>query len=58
VTATLTVEELDDRVVVTLRRPEARNAIDTATDDLAQAILFESTDQRARMDAFLAGDRS
>jgi enoyl-CoA hydratase/carnithine racemase len=28
------------------------------TDDLAQAILFESEDKRARMDAFLAGDRS
>jgi enoyl-CoA hydratase len=28
------------------------------TDDLAQAILFESADKRARMDAFLAGDRS
>ncbi|BCJ48915.1 putative enoyl-CoA hydratase/isomerase [Actinoplanes sp. NBRC 14428] len=27
------------------------------TDDLAQAILFESDDKRARMDAFLAGDR-
>jgi hypothetical protein len=27
------------------------------TDDLAQAILFESGDKRARMDAFLAGDR-
>ena len=27
---TLTVEELDDRVVVTLRRPEARNAINAA----------------------------
>jgi len=26
-------------------------------DDLAQAILFESEDKRARMDAFLAGDR-
>ena len=26
-------------------------------DDLAQAILFESTDKRARMDAFLAGGR-
>ncbi|GAA0529954.1 enoyl-CoA hydratase/isomerase family protein [Paractinoplanes ferrugineus] len=28
-----------------------------ATDDLAQAILFESPDKRARMDAFLTGDR-
>ena len=28
--STLTVEELDDRVVVTLRRPEARNAINAA----------------------------
>ncbi|GAB2603460.1 putative enoyl-CoA hydratase/isomerase [Paractinoplanes abujensis] len=28
------------------------------TDDLAQAILFESDDKRARMDAFLAGGRS
>ena len=28
--ATLTIEELDDRVVVTLRRPEARNAINAA----------------------------
>jgi enoyl-CoA hydratase len=28
------------------------------TDDLAQAILFESADKRARMDAFLAGGRS
>jgi enoyl-CoA hydratase/carnithine racemase len=27
-------------------------------DDLAQAILFESDDKRARMDAFLAGGRS
>jgi enoyl-CoA hydratase len=27
------------------------------TDDLAQAILFESDDKRARMDAFLAGGR-
>jgi len=27
------------------------------TDDLAQAILFESPDKRARMDAFLAGER-
>jgi enoyl-CoA hydratase len=27
-------------------------------DDLAQAVLFESDDKRARMDAFLAGDRS
>ncbi len=27
------------------------------TDDLAQAILFESGDKRARMDAFLAGGR-
>jgi enoyl-CoA hydratase len=27
------------------------------TDDLAQAILFESGDKRSRMDAFLAGDR-
>jgi enoyl-CoA hydratase len=27
------------------------------TDDLAQAILFESDDKRVRMDAFLAGDR-
>ncbi|BFU44573.1 enoyl-CoA hydratase/isomerase family protein [Krasilnikovia sp. MM14-A1004] len=27
------------------------------TDDLAQAILFESDDKRARMDAFLAGER-
>ncbi|MEU4237234.1 enoyl-CoA hydratase/isomerase family protein [Actinoplanes sp. NPDC026619] len=27
------------------------------TDDLAQAILFESTDKQTRMDAFLAGDR-
>lgn len=27
------------------------------TDDLAQAILFESQDKRDRMDAFLAGDR-
>ena len=27
------------------------------TDDLAQAILFESADKRARMDAFLAGER-
>jgi enoyl-CoA hydratase/carnithine racemase len=27
------------------------------TDDLAQAILFESQDKRARMDAFLAGER-
>ncbi len=29
-TSTLTVEELDDRVVVTLRRPESRNAINAA----------------------------
>jgi len=28
------------------------------TDDLAQAILFESADKRDRMDAFLAGGRS
>jgi enoyl-CoA hydratase/carnithine racemase len=28
------------------------------TDDLAQAILFESDDKRARMDAFLSGGRS
>jgi enoyl-CoA hydratase len=28
------------------------------TDDLAQAILFESDDKRARMDAFLTGGRS
>jgi enoyl-CoA hydratase len=28
------------------------------TDDLAQAILFESEDKRTRMDAFLAGGRS
>jgi enoyl-CoA hydratase len=28
------------------------------TDDLAQAILFESEDKRVRMDAFLAGGRS
>lgn len=28
------------------------------TDDLAQAILFESRDKRERMDAFLAGGRS
>jgi enoyl-CoA hydratase/carnithine racemase len=28
------------------------------TDDLAQAVLFESDDKRARMDAFLAGERS
>jgi enoyl-CoA hydratase/carnithine racemase len=28
------------------------------TDDLAQAILFESDDKRVRMDAFLAGERS
>lgn len=28
------------------------------TDDLAQAILFESDDKRVRMDAFLAGGRS
>jgi enoyl-CoA hydratase len=28
------------------------------TDDLAQAILFESADKRTRMDAFLAGGRS
>jgi enoyl-CoA hydratase len=28
------------------------------TDDLAQAILFESDDKRGRMDAFLAGGRS
>jgi enoyl-CoA hydratase/carnithine racemase len=27
------------------------------TDDLAQALLFESDDKRTRMDAFLAGDR-
>jgi enoyl-CoA hydratase/carnithine racemase len=27
------------------------------TDDLAQAILFESDDKRTRMDAFLAGER-
>jgi len=27
------------------------------TDDLAQAILFESQDKRTRMDAFLSGDR-
>jgi enoyl-CoA hydratase len=27
------------------------------TDDLAQAILFESADKTSRMDAFLAGDR-
>jgi enoyl-CoA hydratase/carnithine racemase len=27
------------------------------TDDLAQAILFESDDKRSRMDAFLAGER-
>ncbi|AGZ42432.1 enoyl-CoA hydratase/isomerase family protein [Actinoplanes friuliensis] len=27
------------------------------TDDLAQAILFESEDKRTRMDAFLAGER-
>lgn len=27
------------------------------TDDLAQAILFESEDKRTRMDAFLTGDR-
>ena len=27
------------------------------TDDLAQAILFESDDKRTRMDAFLSGDR-
>jgi enoyl-CoA hydratase len=27
------------------------------TDDLAQAILFESADKRGRMDAFLSGDR-
>ncbi|OJF12329.1 enoyl-CoA hydratase/isomerase family protein [Couchioplanes caeruleus] len=27
------------------------------TDDLAQAILFESEDKRSRMDAFLAGER-
>ena len=135
---TLAVRELDDRVVVTLCRPEARNAINAAmvgelhdvcagleerprlllltgdggvfaagadiaelrgrgrpanelmqhayalldrmarsgplalrltklvldapgghpvADDLAQAILFESDDKRARMDAFLAGGR-
>lgn len=29
-----------------------------AVDDLAQAVLFESDDKRARMDAFLAGERS
>src|SRR4051794_37215755 len=29
-----------------------------ATDDLAQAILFDSDDKRARMGAFLAGGRS
>ena len=28
------------------------------TDDLAQAVLFETDDKRARMDAFLAGGRS
>jgi hypothetical protein len=28
------------------------------TDDLAQAILFESPEKHARMDAFLAGGRS
>jgi len=28
------------------------------TDDLAQAILFDSADKRSRMDAFLAGGRS
>ncbi len=28
------------------------------TDDLAQAILFESDEKRVRMDAFLAGERS
>jgi hypothetical protein len=39
---TLRVEEHDDRVVVTL----------------AQAILFESADKRARMEAFLGGGRS
>jgi enoyl-CoA hydratase len=27
------------------------------TDDLAQAILFETDDKRARMDSFLAGGR-
>ncbi|MEV4704396.1 enoyl-CoA hydratase/isomerase family protein [Actinoplanes sp. NPDC049316] len=27
------------------------------TDDLAQAVLFESEDKRSRMDAFLAGER-
>jgi enoyl-CoA hydratase/carnithine racemase len=27
-------------------------------DDLAQAVLFESADKRARMDAFLAGERA
>jgi enoyl-CoA hydratase/carnithine racemase len=29
-----------------------------ATDDLAQAILFESADKRDRMDSFLAGGRA
>jgi enoyl-CoA hydratase len=84
----LVVQEVPDRLVVTLCRPEARDVLDRAhalldrmarsgplalrltklvadapggrpvADDLAQAILFESDDKRARMDASLAGHRS
>ena len=44
VLTTLRVEERDDRVVVTLSRPEARNAINTA-------VVRE-------LDAFLSGGRA
>ncbi|ANN16056.1 hypothetical protein SD37_10655 [Amycolatopsis orientalis] len=59
---TLLVEKRDDGVVVTLNRPTARNAINAAVDgyalgnpedDLAQAVLFESDDERGRMTRFL-----
>ena len=72
---TIGVEQFEDRVVVTLCRPEARNARSgqlalrltklvadalgghPIIDDLAQAILFESDEKRARMNAFLSGSR-
>jgi enoyl-CoA hydratase len=54
---TLPVEERDDRVVVTplvLDAPGGHPVV----DDLAQAVLFETSDKRDRMTRFLDRGRN
>jgi len=56
--STRAVRELEDRVVVTLRRLETRNAINAAIVRELRGVHVAPADKRSRLDSFLAGKRA